>query len=85
MQVVEDKLAAATTDMASLSQQQEQGTPAATALRASIAAQQKEIDAMQRRSNEITDRLFADFSRKVCFKQGYTVLCISRLHANCLK
>lgn len=64
-QVITDKLDAASTDMASLSQQQEAGTPEADALRTSIAKQQKRIDAMQRRSNEITDRLFSDFSRKV--------------------
>lgn len=64
-QVITDKLDAASTDMASLSQQREAGTPEADALRTSIAKQQKRIDAMQRRSNEITDRLFSDFSRKV--------------------
>lgn len=64
-QVITDKLDAASTDMASLSQQQEAGTPEADALRTSIAKQQKRIDAMQRHSNEITDRLFSDFSRKV--------------------
>ena len=64
-QVLSDKLEAAATAIAALSQQQEAGTPGADALRASIAKQQKRIDAMQRRSNEITDRLFSDFSRKV--------------------
>ena len=64
-QVLSDKLKAAATDVAALSQQQEAGTPEADALRVSIAKQQKKIDAMQRRSNEITDRLFSDFSRKV--------------------
>lgn len=64
-QVISEKLDAAATDMASLSQQQEAGTPEADSLRTSIAKQQKRIDAMQHRSNEITDRLFSDFSRKV--------------------
>lgn len=63
--MISDKLEAAATDAASLSQQQERGSPEADTLRTSIAEQQRKIDAISSRSNEITDRLFASFSKKV--------------------
>ena len=39
--------------------------PKAEALQADISGRQKKIDALQKRINDVKDRVFADFSKKV--------------------
>ena len=51
--------------MEALTQQRVKMQPKAEDLQADMSGRQKKIDALQKRINDVKDRVFADFSRKV--------------------
>jgi hypothetical protein len=53
------------TDRPTLLQEKERQEPGLEELRAAIAERQSEVDAHTRRINEVTDRIFGDFSTRV--------------------